>query len=175
MKIYPQPITSTNFAPFGRIFDLREGADHIYVYQTATFTDRMLELEPFGDSKVHLGMTLGSPTPCPVKAMEIHPTSEEAILCLQDPIVLCVAPWDGCPQPEAQNVQAFLLRCGQVAVMNRNVWHDACHGIANSTHYYWLARACPDGLGWVQVKGNVVVEPGLFEDLTEGGASNEDL
>lgn len=158
MKIYPQKINAQNFALYGKTYNLKDGTEGVSVYKTQTFTDRMIEMASFGEGKVHLGMTEGSPLPCVVKSMEIHPTTEEAILCIGDPIILCVAPWEGKEFPSSSSVEAFELRDGQIAVLGKNVWHDACHGIERPTRYCWFAKACPEGLGWVDVDEELRLE-----------------
>ena len=149
MKIYPQKINAQNFEPYGSVYDLKNGTEGCRVYKAQTFTDRMIEMAPFGESMVHLGMTEGSAAPCVIQSMEIHPSAEEAILCTEDSVILCVALWDGKDYPSGANIRAYELQQGQAVVLKQNVWHDACHGIGRNTRYCWFAQACPQGLGWV--------------------------
>ena len=158
MTIVPVKISPQSFSPYGNVYHLKEGTDGVSVWAGQTFTDRMIELSPFGESRVHLGMTEGSPAPCAITSMEIHPEAEEAIVCIGDPILLCVAPWEGRPVPSAKHVVAFELTEGQVAVLQKNVWHDACHGIGKKAFYCWFAKACPEGLGWVHLDGILRLE-----------------
>ena len=61
-----------------------------------------------------------------------------------------------CRAPHSDTVEAFVIRPGQVAVMNRGVWHDACRGLAGPTAYYWMA-ICGLGLDpWIDIEGGPV-------------------
>jgi len=88
--------------------------------------------------------------------MERHPRTEEALFCAGAPIILAVAPAGDGAAPEAGTLQAFVILPGQVAVMNRGVWHDACRGFDGPAAYHWMAIC---GLGpdpWVEVSGGPV-------------------
>jgi len=158
MKIYPQKINFQNFAPYGTVYDLKKDSDDVIVYRTQTFVDRMIEISPFGEEVIHLGMTEGLAAPCTIRTMEIHPNTEEVILCIEEPVILCVALWNGKAYPTETDIRAFELHQGQVAVLKKNVWHDACHGIGRKTYYCWFAKACSEGLGWVNVHGSPELE-----------------
>ena len=158
MKILPKRIDAECFKPFGDVYNLKDGTEGVSLFKSPTFTDRMIELPPFGSAKLHIGMTEGTATPCPIHSMEIHPTTEEVLLCTSDPVILCVAPFDGTNQPKADEIQAFEMHSGEVAVLRRDIWHDACHGIGKTASYCWLARACETGVGWVDVQGTALLE-----------------
>lgn len=149
-------LTAEGFAPFGRVHDL-VGGDSAGVQRMAGegWTDGFT-LAPLIDGRGHLGMTRGPAAPWLACQMERHPLTEEALFCAGAPIVLAVAPAGEGDAPLSATVEAFIIRPGQVAVMNRGVWHDACRGLTGPTAYHWMAIC---GLGpdpWVGIAGGPV-------------------
>ncbi len=156
MILQAQPLTPSGFAPFGRVLDLRGEADFGIATVSGEGWRDSYTLAPLIDGQGHLGMTLGPSAPWECRQMERHPRTEEALFCAGAPIVLAVAPPGEAPAPQAGSLQAFVLQPGQVAVMSRGVWHDACRGLAGPTPYHWMAIC---GLGpdpWVAVEGGPV-------------------
>lgn len=152
MKIVAKRINATDFAPFGsyyNMYDAKEGVSHT---SGDSFQDHMT-CKPLVDTNVHLGLTVGSKAPCQVVSMEKHSHTQEAILCMADPIIFCVAVSTGNEAPRAQEIHAFLMQPGDVAVIEREVWHDACHGLGHDAAYYWLAMAGKTPAIWEKVVG----------------------
>ena len=61
--------------------------------------------------------------------------------------------WESQSELIQDEIEAFVIAPGQVVVMHRNVWHDACRGATRATPYYWMAIC---GLGespWIPVAG----------------------
>lgn len=156
MTVLARPLTALSFSPFGRVFDLSGSpAEGVKAMSGDGWTDSFT-LRPLIDGQGHLGMTQGPAAPWPCRSMERHPRTEEALFCASAAIVLAVAPAGDAPAPQAEELAAFVIRPGQVAVMNRGVWHDACRGLEGPTPYYWMAIC---GLGsdpWVPVAGGPV-------------------
>ena len=153
MKIVAQKITPENFSPYGtcyKMFTAEEGVKHS---KGDSFEDHMT-VRPLVDTQVHLGVTVGSGTPCRVVTMEKHSHTQEAILCMKEPILFCVAQSEEGKAPEAKNLQAFLMEPGDVAVIEREIWHDACHGLNHDTAYYWIAMAGKTPAVWEKVQGD---------------------
>ncbi|MBN8629439.1 MAG: ureidoglycolate lyase [Rhodobacterales bacterium] len=151
-----RPLTAEAFAAYGRVFEL-SGTDDAGVRRMSGdgWSDGFT-LTPLIDGRGHLGMTQGPSAPWSARLMERHPLTEEALFCAGAPIVLAVAPGSNAPAPLSDTVEAFVIRPGQVAVMNRGVWHDACRGLTGPTPYYWMAIC---GLGpdpWVEIEGGPV-------------------
>lgn len=156
MILKAQPLTVDGFAPFGRVLDLRgEADDGVMAISGEGWTD-CYTLLPLIDGQGHLGITQGPSAPWDCRKMERHARTEEALFCAGAPIVLAVAPPGEAPAPQATALRAFVLQPGQVAVMARGVWHDACRGLLSPTVYHWMAIC---GLGpdpWVEVEGGPV-------------------
>lgn len=154
--ILARALSAAAFAPYGRVFDLAApDSDGIKHMSGDGWTDGFT-LSPLIDGRGHLGMTQGPAAPWLARQMERHPKTEEALFCAGAPIVLAVAPGGEAEAPLAGTIEAFVIQPGQVAVMNRGVWHDACRGLNGPTPYYWMAIC---GLGpdpWVEIAGGPV-------------------
>ena len=154
MKLAAKRINETDFAPFGTyysMYDAKEGISHT---SGASYQDHMTR-KPIVDTSAHLGLTVGCAAPCKVISMEKHSHTQEAILCMAEPILFCVAASNGNEPPKAEDLRAFLMQPGDVAIIEREVWHDACHGLGHDTAYYWLALAGKTPAVWEEVVGEV--------------------
>ena len=50
--------------------------------------------------------------------------------------------------------EAVILLPGEVIVLNKGIWHDACHGINKSVRYYWLDEEYEgEPTEWVDICG----------------------
>ncbi|MGD9481549.1 ureidoglycolate lyase [Shinella sp. G-2] len=148
-----RPVTAENFARYGRVYDLADDADPNAIWTQGDGWADGFTRTPLIDGSGHLGMTRGGSAPWPCTAMERHPQTEEALFCAGEPIVLAVAAASKADAPHRDEIEAFVIAPGQVVVMHRNVWHDACRGATRPTPYYWMAIC---GLGespWIPVAG----------------------
>ena len=148
-----RPVTVENFARYGRVYDLAGDADPNVIWTQGDGWADGFTRTPLIDGSGHLGMTRGGSAPWPCAQMERHPQTEEALFCAGEPIVLAVAPASKADAPHRDEIEAFVIAPGQVVVMHRNVWHDACRGATRATPYYWMAIC---GLGespWIPVAG----------------------
>ena len=59
--------------------------------------------------------------------------------------------------PKAENIVAVILHPGDMIVINRNVWHDACHGINKQSYYYYIATAGKQPAEWIDIEGERVI------------------
>ena len=151
--IAARPLTAKAFAAFGRVHDLTApDAPDVLRTEGPDWSDGFT-LAPLIDGIGHLGLTRAPAAPWACAMMERHPKTEEALFCAEGPILLAVAPAGPETAPQAALIEAFVIRPGQVAVMNRGVWHDACRGLNGPVAYHWMAIC---GLGpdpWVPVAG----------------------
>lgn len=152
VKIIPVPIRDFDFSSYGQYIALKENSPHILTTITDAFVDRMTK-DPLIDTLGHLGLTTGQPAPYRVESMEKHHHTKEAIVCIHDPILLCVANSVDEDCPIAQDVRAVLLSPGDVVILNRNIWHDACRGIQKKSDYLWFASAGKTPPVWSTVQG----------------------
>jgi len=157
MKIIAKRITEADFAPFGVYYNMYETEEGISHTSGDSFQDHMTR-KPIVDTSAHLGLTVGGKAPCKVISMEKHSHTQEAILCMAEPIIFCVAPSNGNADPKAEDIRAFLMQPGDVAIIEREVWHDACHGLGHNTAYYWLALAGKTPAVWRKVDGEAELD-----------------
>lgn len=151
--IVARPVTSENFAPFGTVYDLTTDIDPKAVWTAGDGWYDGFTRTPLIEGSGHLGVTRGGGTPWLCVTMERHPGTEEAIFCGAQPVILAVAPASDADAANRADIEAFVIAPGQVVVMRRGVWHDACRGVSGPAAYYWMAIC---GLGespWVPVAG----------------------
>lgn len=156
LLVRARPLTASGFAPYGRVLDLAGTDDPGVRRMSGEDWSDGFTLAPLIDGQGHLGMTQAPAAPWFARQMERHPRTEEALFCAAQPIVLAVAQGGEGAAPVAEAIEAFTIYPGQVAVMNRGVWHDACRGLTGPTPYYWMAIC---GLGpdpWVEIGGGPV-------------------
>ena len=156
--LIPIPATKENFARFGRVFhlgnpDLR---DENVQHSTGDGWQDWYSRAPLIDGKPSLGMTSTGSLPYHAERMERHEHTQEALFCIEDPIVLVVAPGDETPYPRASQTKAFSIDTGMVAVLNRGVWHDACRGLIRPCRYHWMAVCTGSPSVWTEISGGPV-------------------
>lgn len=155
-RVAAVPVAEIDLAPFGSSFSLSGEGAGVSVASGHGWVD-VSTAQPLVRAPAHLGMTLGAGLPFTTHRMERHLYTEEAILCMEAPVVLAMAPATSALQPSAVEVVAVLLEPGEVVVMAPGTWHDACHGINGPARYYWLATAIAgDEPEWVEIAGGPV-------------------
>lgn len=159
MKIGCVRASEIDFSKYGKFFDLNNKKGDVQVSSGDGWTDCLIR-KPVIDTPANLGYTMGSGIPFTTKELEHHSHTQEALFCQNEPIVFLVCEVSDSPCPEAEKTQAIILYPGEVAVLNRDVWHSSAHGINGPTHYFYLAYAY-DGepTEWVNIKdGPIEVE-----------------
>ncbi len=149
-QIKAVPITKEGFAPFGRYYNLYEGRST----KTEDFEAYMLN-ELHVDEPMNFGITICKAGDFDSVSMERHFLTEEPQFCGDGTMVLTVANTDPEHYPAAEDVQAFILKPGDLAVLAKGIWHDANHGIEKDTMYYFMAtNKAPDSreTEWIEIK-----------------------
>lgn len=154
MKLVAKKINRTDFAPYGTYYSMYDAAEGVSHTRGDSYEDHMTR-RPLIDTFAHLGLTVGSGAPCRIISMEKHSHTQEAILCMAEPIIFCVAAYHGDAAPRAADLRAFLMEPGDIAVIEREVWHDACHGLGHSASYYWVALAGESAAVWEKLIDDV--------------------
>ena len=135
--IKAERINKENFAPFGRYYNVFEERKTV----SEDFEACML-YDLHADEPMNFGFTL-----CKASkdgafdsvSMERHFLTEEPQFCGDGEMVLTVANSDPEKCPKEEDVKAFILKPGDMAVLAKGVWHDANHGIDKDTLYYFMA------------------------------------
>ena len=143
------PITEENFKPFGKYYNL-------YGYPTIETSDFRCNITPnvIINTPMRLGITHCLAGDFDSVSMERHFLTEEAQFCGDGLMVLTVANSDPEKHPNEEDVRAFVMRPGDVAVLDKGIWHDANHGVDQDTTYYFLAQNSvdPRETEWVPVQ-----------------------
>lgn len=151
MTVTAVEIKDFNFTQYGIYYNMLEDQQNIMHCKTDVFEDHMTRL-PLIDTPGHLGYTIGQSAPYVLKSMEKHDHTREALFCMSEPIVVCFAKSHGALPPQAEDVRAVILRQGDVIVLERNIWHDACHGLGRPAPYYYLASRGTNPAKWVDIE-----------------------
>lgn len=156
MRIKAVPVSEFDFSKYGQYYNMNEGSDNIWISQGDGWKDARTNRSLIS-SLGSLGITEGSSLPCQVNKMERHLHTQEALFCLSDPIVVAIANCGDSPQPAATEIEAVIIHPGEVIVLNKGIWHDACHGIHKSSRYYWLAEEYEgEPTEWVDIYGGPI-------------------
>lgn len=155
IRLKAMDIKEFDFTEYGTYYNMKEDRERVYCTIGENFEDYMTRT-PLIDTGGHLGYTIGMGAPYAVKSMEKHDHTQEAMFCAARPIVLCIAKSNGDEPPRAEDVRAVILNPGDAAVIDRNIWHDACHGLGEKAAYYYLASQGPAPAKWIEVAGREV-------------------
>ena len=122
-QIKVQPLTHESFAPFGQFYDYDKPQGYALCGELHSFFPDRLTL----DSNHRLGFSpilVKKPEKMVITQQEYHTTTWEAIMPLNDDMILHVAPASaGTPVPEY--VKAFLVPKHTLVKMNAAIWHLA--------------------------------------------------
>ena len=118
VQLMAVPIRDFDFTSYGTYYRMPDACEGVSHTLAAAYEDHMTR-SPLIDTPAHLGLTFGAAAPCPVTSMEKHSHTQEAILCMAEPVILCVAASNGGAPPRACDLRAVILYPGDVAVMDR--------------------------------------------------------
>lgn len=116
--IKAQPITVEGFKPFGNFTDLMNPEG----YSLGDFYQDRVPMHVSGNMQITFSpLIIRKPEKMIVDAAEFHNTTQEGVLCLDDDVVIHVAPAGKEPVPEL--TEAFLVPKGTLVCLNTGVWH----------------------------------------------------
>ena len=143
LQLTPKKLEEIDFSAYGRVYRLgKTGA--------AAFTDANLMLRAY-----KLGATHSGSGRFICSAMERHVSTEEILFAGDSALALCLSDDDPYSPPHACNLLCVVLEPGDVVVLNKGVWHDACRGLdGRDTLYYFMAlnNGEPSELEWTKVQ-----------------------
>ena len=136
MKSKAISIKDFDFTPYGRYFNLKSEREVTTDWYKAYMTN---------DQPIKMPMRFGITecaglVPFTVKSMERHLSTEEILFAGDKPIVLSVADSDPKGVPRTEDIVSLIMEPGDLVVMNRGIWHDACHAVYNDARYYFLSK-----------------------------------
>ncbi len=117
-KIKAKPITIENFHPYGSFVDLMNPEG----YNLDGFYQDRVKMSVAGNMNLAFSpLVVKKEEKKIVKKAEYHNTTQEGILCLDDDVILHVAPASKEPIPE--HTEAFIVPKGTLVCLNLGVWH----------------------------------------------------
>ena len=136
-------LTSAAFASYGDVFLISDG-------QKADSAGEGWQCwYPLGRTGTEKNMLLGivrsEPKPAAIHLMERHQDRVEYLIALDRPIIQAVAlnaPEDA-RYPDQSRAEAFIIYPGEIAMVNRGVWHSAAMALGSETTQYLFLLGSP--------------------------------
>ena len=117
-QIKAKEITAENFKEFGSFTDLLNPEG----YSLGDFYQDRLKMHNSGSMQTAFSpLLVHKPEKMVVTTAEYHNYTQEGILCLDDDVIVHVAPAGKDPVPEL--TEAFLVPKGTMVLLNTGVWH----------------------------------------------------
>lgn len=117
-KIKAKPITVENFRPYGSLTDLMNPTG----YSLGDFYQDRLLMHASGQMQMAFSpLLIRKPEKMIVDTAEFHNSTQEGVLCLDDDVIVHVAPAGKDPVPEL--TEAFFVPKGTMVLLNTGVWH----------------------------------------------------
>ena len=117
-QIKAKPITAENFKEFASFTDLLNPEG----YSLGDFYQDRLKMHSSGNMQITFSpLLVHKPEKMVVTSAEYHNYTQEGVLCLDDDVIVHVAPAGKDPVPEL--TEAFLVPRGTMVVLNTGAWH----------------------------------------------------
>ena len=117
-QIKAKEITAENFKEFGSFTDLLNPEG----YSLGDFYQDRLKMHSSGAMQMAFSpLLVHKPEKMVVTTAEYHNFTQEGVLCLDDDVIVHVAPAGKDPVPEL--TEAFLVPKGTMVLLNTGVWH----------------------------------------------------
>lgn len=151
--IHPVPIEELDFTPYGHYYNLKNhpliNKDIFQAFRTKT---------PVMSKAMRLGITVCGGGDFLSKCMERHITTEELLFPGDQTLILAIADSDPEGYPRQEDIIAVILNPGDLVVLKRGIWHDACRALQGETFYYFMAKndGSPRETEWVPIQPNPV-------------------
>ncbi|MEY8336941.1 ureidoglycolate lyase [Lachnospiraceae bacterium 62-35] len=140
-KISVTELTPISFAPYGRVVENYDGAitkqgEHWICYSPVDFI--------LPDAPMGFGIVYSDEVPEKITAMERHVSREEVLWATNEDLIMLVdlpiylGAGDARPNPET--TKAFLIKAGQVVVINRGTWHSPAFAVSGKAKYYFMVE-----------------------------------
>lgn len=148
-SVKPVSIKDFDFTPYGRYWNLRTERG----VKTEKY-EAYMTIDPPVERPLRFGMTTcENGDTFVVDSMERHLSTEEVLFAGDKPIILSLAGSDPAGNPKAEDVVNLLMEPGDLVVIKRGIWHDACHAVEGSAMYYFLSYSSsdPSEITWLPV------------------------
>jgi ureidoglycolate lyase len=150
ITLRPEPLTAAAFAPFGDVIEIAGRPSRSINEGTCERFDDLAEvdvLEQSGKPLISIFQSQARTLPLPVRILERHPLSSQAIIPLDGlPFLVIVAASAGAPGadvPPASAIRAFRASGAQGVNYRRNTWHHALIALQRTCHFLVVDRGGP--------------------------------
>ncbi len=139
LDLHPEPLTPSNFEPFGCVISVDHGANFL-INEGTTRRYHALAQADVGDGTAILSIFRGSPREKPIKINMLarHPLGSQAFFPLSPHPWLIVVASSGNDGPGP--CQAFVARGDQGVQYARNVWHHPLLVLAEEQDFLVMDR-----------------------------------
>ena len=141
-------ISKADLTQIGKIYHLDRAANSGVGWESTISSDPPVE----GNCKI--GFVRSIQLPVSVEKMEMHLTTEEAMIAASDDIVVALAPATGGKADDAPDIKdliCVLLKPGDVLVVKKGVWHSACYGYCRPAMYYFMFEDLNEPVIWTKI------------------------
>lgn len=153
MVIKAVPVNEENFKRFGTCTKVMKGEGRSGTGGWKAWMTPEVCME----EAAHFGFTKVAGMPFTVDKMERHTKTTELMVCGDKPMVLAVADSDPAGKAKAEDIAAFLIQQGEIVVINKGIWHDACRSAEGTAcYYYFLSLETDEKAVFTQILGDPV-------------------
>lgn len=149
-SVRPVPISELDFSPYGQYCNLR---DEPWMEKDGLF-QAFRSRSAVVSRPLKLGITrIGESGNFRCRKMERHISTEELLFPGDKPLIMAVANSDPEGLPREEDIVVVKFRPGDLVILNKGIWHDACRAEEGETYYYFMANndGNPRETEWVPV------------------------
>jgi len=137
LTVQAVPISQQLFSPFGIYQQVKVGTGLSGDRWNAWMTDEVCL-----DKPAYFSVNFSVSQPAMITGMQRNVHTDEMLLSSDQPILFVVA--DSIKTPTVADCHAFLLRPGDLVIINKNIWRSPCYGMVGETCYYSLTTKYAD-------------------------------
>ena len=132
MKIKSKPVDENNFNKFGKIVKDPAGSPTSQAVDYKFWSD-IANYKIDGETEVGICKVYAQPVN-KITGMERHMLTPEILIPIDAPFALPVL-INGRPEDE---IESFIVKPGEVVIINNNVWHGACLPVGKKESSYFV-------------------------------------
>lgn len=140
-----------DFEKYGRIIrltDYEEFADNAQGWR-CWITEEFCMNQP---ARIGMGFSKEG-APYTVSSMKRHSGTKKIFVCGDGPAIVAVADTNA-DAASSSDIRAFIIKPGDLLVINEGIWYDACHGVSGPSSYYFVSLETDElDMGYIPLSG----------------------